>query len=61
MKIQYLIEIKQTQLIFISVEAESSSEAIERALNQEGEVSPSFPPEVEQINARILRGSYGEQ
>ncbi len=54
MKEQYLIEITQKQLIFVSVEAESSSHAIDLAMSLQGEITRPYPPEIEQITARII-------
>ena len=56
----YMIEITQQQLIFISVEADSPAQAIELALNQGDEISQPYPPEIQQIKARIIRGEYVE-
>ncbi len=56
MKNHYLVEVTQQQHIFVSVEATNSSEAIELALQQQGKIEQPYPPEIEQIKARIIRG-----
>ncbi len=52
----YLIEVTQRQIFYFSVEAESTSEAIELAVKQDGKLSEAMPPEVEQINAKCIGG-----
>jgi hypothetical protein len=52
----YLIEVTQRQTFYFSVEAESTSEAIELAVKQDSNLSEAMPPEVEQINAKCIGG-----
>lgn len=52
----YLIEVTQIQKLFFSIEANSTKEAIEKALNQDNEMSEIMPPEVNQITAKCIGG-----
>jgi len=55
MENNYLIEVIQKQTLFIEVKAFSSLEAEKKALTLDGEINRPYPPEVEQIKARIIR------
>ena len=57
MENNYLVEVIQKQTLFIEVKALSSLQAEQRALTLDGEVNRPYPPEVEQIKARIIRAS----
>ena len=56
----YLVEVTQQQLVYVSIEAESPSEAIEQALKQQGEVAQPYPPELIPGSVRIVSRSSGE-
>lgn len=56
----YLVEITMRQTFFVAVEAISTSHAIHKAVNQDGEVSQPYPPETEEISAKVIRGEHGE-
>ena len=53
---QYLIEVTQVQKLFFSIEANSTKEAIEKALNHDSDLDEAMPPEVDQITAKCLGG-----
>jgi len=55
MENNYLIEVIQKQTLFIEVKALSSVQAEQKALTLDGNINRSYPPEVEQIKARIIR------
>ncbi|GLX85751.1 hypothetical protein tloyanaT_20030 [Thalassotalea loyana] len=56
MKNHYLIEVTQTQKLFFSIEANSTKEAIEKALNQDNQLDEAMPPELDQITAKCIGG-----
>lgn len=56
MKEHYLIEVTQRQVFYFSIQAESTSEAIEQALKQDKSLCEVMPPEIEQITAKCLGG-----
>ncbi len=59
MKYQYLVEITERLLTFVSVEAVSPEDAIEAALTNKDNSEQPYPPETEQITAKIIREDNG--
>lgn len=53
---QYLIEVTQVQKLFFSIEASSTKDAIEKALNHDTEINEVMPPEIDQITAKCIGG-----
>jgi len=55
---EYLIEVTQQQKIYITVKAETKTNAIELAIAQQGDITEAYPPEILSIKANALKSSY---
>jgi len=61
MKFHYIVELTQVQSFFVSIEADSTVEAIELAIQNQGEVETPYPPELKSVTAKVVRNDYGKE
>jgi hypothetical protein len=52
----YLIEVKRVQKLYLSIDAKSPKQAIEKASNQNCNLAKAMLPEVEAITAKCIGG-----
>ncbi|MBV1911965.1 MAG: hypothetical protein KUG78_21930 [Kangiellaceae bacterium] len=52
---QYLIEVLQSQILIVEVEASSSEQAIDFANKQIGAITRIYPPEIEADKTKLLK------
>ncbi len=55
MKNIYLVEVIQSQVIIVSVNAENSEQAIDKVNQQDGEVTERYAPEIITNKTKIIR------